>query len=79
MVKNKKEKSMYSENIAPRLRKARRECEMTQNEVAKKLKISQSTIAGYEKGRTEPNAEMLATLAQLYCHSVDYFLGLADD
>lgn len=79
MLKNKKEKSMYSENIAPRLRKARRDCDMTQVEVAKKLNMNQTTIASYERGRTEPNAETLATLAQLYCHSVDYFLGLADD
>lgn len=70
---------MYSENIAPRLKRARMENEMTQQFVANKLKIHQSTLAGYEKGRTEPNAETLAELAQLYCHTVDYFLGLADD
>lgn len=79
MLKNKKEKTMYSENIAPRLKKARLENELTQEQVAKKIKIHQSTLAGYEKGRTEPNAETLAALAQLYCHTVDYFLGLADD
>lgn len=69
---------MYSENIAPRLKRARKENELTQEEVAKRLKIHQSTIAGYEAGRTEPNAEILAELAQLYCHTVDYFLGLSD-
>lgn len=70
---------MYAENIAPRIKKARLENKMTQQYVAEKLNITQPTLAGWEKGRTEPNAEMLGTLAQLYCHTVDYFLGLADD
>lgn len=70
---------MYSENIAPRIKRARRENNLTQQQVAEILGIHQSTIAGYEKGRTEPNAETLGELSRLYGHSVDYFLGLADD
>lgn len=70
---------MYRENVAPRLKRARIENELTQQQVADKLKIHQSTLAGYEKGRTEPDLETLGMLAQLYCHTVDYFLGLAND
>lgn len=70
---------MYAENIAPRLKKARLENKMTQQFVAEKINIKQPTLVSWEKGRTEPSAEMLATLAQLYCHTVDYFLGLSDD
>lgn len=70
---------MYKENVAPRLRKARLENDLTQAQVALKLKIHQSTIAGYEKGRTEPDLETIAKFAQLYCHTVDYFLGLSND
>lgn len=70
---------MYKENVAPRLKKARLENEFTQEDVAKKVGIHQSTLAGYEKGRTEPDLETIGKLAQLYCHSVDYFLGLAND
>lgn len=70
---------MYKENVAPRLKKARLENDLTQETAAKKIGIHQSTLAGYEKGRTEPDLETLGKLAQLYLHSVDYFLGLAND
>lgn len=70
---------MYKENIAPRLKRARKDADLTQIQVANKLKIHQSTLAGYETNRAIPDPETLAELAQLYCHTVDYFLGLADD
>ena len=70
---------MYRENVAQRLKKARLENELTQEQVAQKIGIHQSTLAGYEKGRTEPDLETIGKLAQLYFHTVDYFLGLAND
>lgn len=70
---------MYKEVFASRLKEARKENLLSQREAAKKLKISKSTIASYEIGRTEPDIETLGKLAQLYCHSIDYFLGLSDD
>lgn len=70
---------MYKEVLPSRLKSARRENNLTQYEVAEAINSKQPTIAGYEKGRTEPDIETLGKLAVLYCHSVDYFLGLADD
>lgn len=70
---------MYKEVLPSRLKHARLENELTQQDVANKLKIHQSTLAGYEKGRTEPDIETFSRLAVLYCHTLDYFVGLADD
>lgn len=70
---------MYKEILPSRLKNARKENKMSQYKVAEKLNIKQPTIASYESGRTEPDIETLGKLATLYCHTVDYFLGLADD
>ena len=70
---------MYKEVFKHRIIEARKENNLSQRQVAEKLKISKSTIASYETGRTEPDLETLGEIAKLYCHSVDYFLGLADD
>ena len=70
---------MYKEVFKHRIIEARKENNLSQRQVAEKLKISKSTIASYETGRTEPDLETLGKIAKLYCHTVDYFLGLADD
>ncbi len=70
---------MYKEVFKYRIVQARKECKLTQREAAALLKISHGTIASYETGRTEPDLETLGKLAHLYCHTVDYFLGLSDD
>lgn len=70
---------MYKEVFKSRIVEARKECKLSQREAAARLKISKSTIASYETGRTEPDLETLGKLARLYCHSIDYLLGLADD
>lgn len=70
---------MYKEVFAERLKEARKENKLSQREAAKLLKISNSTIASWEIGRTEPDLENLGKLSKLYYHTVDYFLGLADD
>lgn len=66
---------MYIETFANKLKKARNDTGLTQREVAEELKISKSTIASYETGRTQPDIEMLGTLADFYNVSVDWLLG----
>lgn len=66
---------MYAEMFPQKLKKAREETGFTQREVAKELQISNSTIASYEIGRTEPDIEMLGTLADFYNVSTDWLLG----
>lgn len=70
---------MYREVLASRLRSARRENNLSQEQVSQILKIKQSTISCYENGHREPDIETFASMAVLYCHTLDYFVGLADD
>lgn len=67
---------MYKEGFASRLKKAREKNGFTQREVTNEIGIPQSTLAGYEIGRTEPDIETLGTLAEFYGVSVDWLLGI---
>lgn len=57
----------------------RKEKGLTQNELAQKLKIGQSSIVGYEKGDRDPVATTLIAYADFFGVSVDYLLGRSDD
>lgn len=70
---------MYAETFASKLKKARNNTGFTQREVAKELKMSKSTIASYETGRTQPDIETLGQLADFYGVSVDWLLGTKGD
>lgn len=47
----------------------------SQTETAELLGIAQTTYAGYETGKHEPDINMLIKIAQLYNVSVDYVIG----
>lgn len=66
---------MYIENFAQKLAQARKDAGYTQRQVAEILKISKSTIASYETGRTQPDIEMLGKLADFYAVSTDWLIG----
>lgn len=66
---------MYKEGFASKLKSAREKTGFTQREVAKEIKISHSTIANYETGRTEPDIENLGKLADFYGISLDWLVG----
>lgn len=67
---------MKKNKILPlRLKIAREEKGLTQEQVAEKLSISIGTISGYERGHRSPNPEMIEGLADLYDKSVDWLLG----
>ena len=51
---------------------------LSQMELAKKTGLSQSAIAKWELGKTEPTASALITLSRFFHESVDYLLGLVD-
>ena len=61
-----------------RLKGLRLKSEMTQDELAKKINISTSTISFYESGAREPNLSTLISLAKIFNVSTDYLLGLTD-
>ncbi len=66
---------MYPKSFNDKLRKARLDAGYTQVQVADILGIGRSTLANYEVGRTEPDLNTLAQLADFYCVSVDWLLG----
>lgn len=65
---------MFSE----RLKRLRVEKGITQKELADRLHISRSTIAGYESLGKEPDGEKLCALADFFGVSVDYLLGVTN-
>lgn len=57
------------------LKNARKECELTQKQVALSLGVVESCYANWEQGRTEPNIEMLRKLCILFDISVDELIN----
>ena len=57
------------------LKEIRTKRKMTQQDVASKLNITQSTYSGYEAGKYEPGTELLIAMSNLFQVSIDYLLG----
>ena len=60
------------QSVLKSLRKAQG---LTQEELAKALKISRSTIGMYENGSREPDYETLELIADYFNVDIDYLLG----
>lgn len=60
------------------LKELREEKGLSQMELARATGISQSAIAKWEKGKTEPTASSLVTLSHFFGESVDFLLGNND-
>ena len=61
-----------------RLKELRKAKDMSQAALSKATGISQSAIAKWELGRTEPTASAIVTLAKFFGESTDYLLGMED-
>ena len=48
---------------------------MTQSELAQAVEISQTAISLYERGKREPDMQLLAQLAELFSVDMNYLLG----
>ena len=70
---------MFTEVFPSRLKKAREYLGASQNDVAKAIKIAQSTYANYESGFREPSLETLAMLSKLFDVKSDWLIGLSSD
>lgn len=66
---------MYKEGFPSRLKSAREKTGLSQRDVERETKITQSQIAKYETGRIEPDIEKLGILADFYGVSTDWLLG----
>lgn len=57
------------------LKEARKQCDLTQKQVAMSLNVVESCYANWEQGRTEPNVEMLRKLSLLLNVSIDELIN----
>ena len=62
-------------DLSIKLKALRTSQNLSQSDVAKKLKISPSIVSGYETGERTPSTENLLALSYLYKCSTDYLLG----
>ena len=60
------------------IRDLREDADLTQQQIAKLLNISQTTYSRYESGTLDIPSLSLITLAKFYKTSVDYLLGLTN-
>ena len=67
------------EIFCKRIKELRIESGLTQKELAKKLNTSNSAVCDWEKGRTQPDLQMLKNIANLFDVSTDYLLGRSQD
>lgn len=65
--------------FAQRLKELRKENNMTQVQLAKKLGISKGTVAMWEIGKREPSFETIDKLSGIFDRRIDYILGYSND
>ena len=63
---------MTNQQIQISLAAARVNAEMTQEEVARSMKVSKQTIVNWEKGKIIPKPAQLEMMCRLYNIGVDY-------
>ena len=61
-----------------RLRKLRKERNVTQQELADDMLVTIRTLARYESGEREPRVSILIDLADYFKVSIDYLVGRID-
>ena len=61
------------------LKDMRTERHLSQQQLADLLNISQSAIAKWELGKTEPTASAIVSVALFFDVSCDFLLGLKDE
>ena len=65
-------------NFKDRLKELRISKNLSQMQLSLKTGLSQSAIAKWELGKTEPTASAIITLAKFFGETTDYILGLED-
>lgn len=61
-----------------RLKQLREDLGITQDELAKMLNLTQSTIAYYESGRKMPTLENAIIITKIFNTSLDYLVGISN-
>lgn len=65
--------------FSERLKKLRKQAQLTQVDVAEELGISQPAYASWERGVKKPTQENLVKIAQVLNVSVDYLVGNSEE
>ena len=65
---------MDTKKLGKKIKLARIECDLTQTQLAKKIKAKQKSISRYETGASLPSIETLVKLAKTLKKPVGYFL-----
>jgi len=63
-------------DLGERLKIARQKAELSQQDAADLVNISNSQLSRYETNKSDPAAKVVTALAKLYGVSADYLLGL---
>lgn len=61
--------------LGDKIKKIRKNANMTQKQLSDKLRISEQALALYEQNRRKPNPDMLKDIANILEVSVDYLLN----
>lgn len=61
------------------IKELRVERKMSQEELAQKLNITQSTVGKYEREDRDLNTELIIKICRLFNVSADYLLGLENE
>lgn len=61
-------------NLSGKIKKLRAENNLTQEQLAEKLKVSRSTISSWETGRSYPDLEMVIAICDCFNVSLDFLL-----
>lgn len=69
----------HSEQFGNRIRMLRKKLRYTQLQLADKVGIPKSTLAGYENGIRRPKFETIDKLAHELNTSADFLIGITDD
>jgi transcriptional regulator with XRE-family HTH domain len=67
------------DNMGERLRELRKQKNLTQEELGKKVSLSASTIGMYEQGRRKPDYSTLVQLCDIFHVSISYIITGNED
>lgn len=65
---------MLQKRIGMRIREVREQWGMTQEELAKRIHVSRSSVQSWESGQTYPSIDNCVALSETFHLSTDYFL-----
>ncbi len=66
---------MYKEIFTLRLKKAREENQMTQEELSNLLRVSRTTYTNWELGNREPDIEMIGKICEVLKINTNWLIG----